>query len=68
MNENDIAGLKSVRKLIREKIIYPIRRPDLHHGLHQPPRGILLFGPPGSGERSPNLIKTACFCVGQEKR
>lgn len=48
--ESDIAGLCSVRKLVRDKIIYPIKRPDLHHGLHQPPKGILLFGPPGTGE------------------
>jgi SpoVK/Ycf46/Vps4 family AAA+-type ATPase len=45
---NDIAGLDDAKRAIREAIIYPIRRPDLFPlGW---PRGILLFGPPGTGK------------------
>jgi SpoVK/Ycf46/Vps4 family AAA+-type ATPase len=45
---NDIAGLEEAKQAIREAIIYPIRRPDLFPlGW---PRGILLFGPPGTGK------------------
>ncbi|KAF8820517.1 ATPase, AAA family protein [Cardiosporidium cionae] len=48
--ENDIAGLAKVKKLMRDKLINPILRPELHVGLHQAPKGILLFGPPGTGK------------------
>ncbi len=45
---NDIAGLEEAKQAIKEAIIYPIRRPDLFPlGW---PRGILLFGPPGTGK------------------
>eukprot|EP00920_Eleutheroschizon_duboscqi_P018522 GHVT01044066.1.p1 GENE.GHVT01044066.1~~GHVT01044066.1.p1 ORF type:complete len:426 (+),score=45.37 GHVT01044066.1:3674-4951(+) len=50
VEEKQIAGLQNVKKMIRDKIIYPIMRPDLHTGLHSAPRGILLFGPPGTGK------------------
>ncbi|MEB3816517.1 MAG: AAA family ATPase [Desulfurococcales archaeon] len=45
---NDIAGLDDAKRAIKEAIVYPIRRPDLFPlGW---PRGILLFGPPGTGK------------------
>eukprot|EP00917_Polyrhabdina_sp_WS-2016_P015767 GHVP01034198.1.p1 GENE.GHVP01034198.1~~GHVP01034198.1.p1 ORF type:complete len:393 (+),score=85.88 GHVP01034198.1:28-1206(+) len=50
VSEKEIVGLLNVKKLIRDKIINPVKRPDLHQGLHQAPRGILLFGPPGTGK------------------
>eukprot|EP01069_Polyplicarium_translucidae_P007848 Polyplicarium_translucidae@DN3158_c0_g1_i1.p1 len=50
VTEDQISGLDAVRKLMRDKIINPIRRPELHFGLHRAPRGILLFGPPGTGK------------------
>lgn len=48
--EEDIGGLKNVKSLIRHKIISPILRPELHQGLYRASRGILLFGPPGTGK------------------
>ncbi|KAL7068951.1 ATPase, AAA family protein [Cryptosporidium serpentis] len=50
ISENDVIGLQEVKKMLRDKIINPIQRPDLHIGLHSAPRGILLFGPPGTGK------------------
>jgi SpoVK/Ycf46/Vps4 family AAA+-type ATPase len=45
---DDIAGLDDAKRAIREAIVYPIKRPDLFPlGW---PRGILLFGPPGTGK------------------
>ena len=46
----DIAGLQCIKDLIYENIIYPCSRPDIFNGLRQPSKGILLFGPPGTGK------------------
>jgi SpoVK/Ycf46/Vps4 family AAA+-type ATPase len=46
----DIAGLEDVKQVLNEMIILPHRRPELFTGLRQPPRGLLLFGPPGNGK------------------
>ena len=46
----DIAGLSHVKRIIRETIIYPSLRPDIFKGVRRPARGILLFGPPGTGK------------------
>ena len=46
-NWDDIAGLEFAKKTIKEIVVLPMLRPDLFSGLRGPPRGILLFGPPG---------------------
>ena len=46
---NDIAGLDFAKNTIREVIINPILRPDIFTGIRAPPKGLLLFGPPGTG-------------------
>lgn len=47
---DDIIGLDNVKKIIKQAIVYPIKRPDLFPlGW---PRGILLYGPPGCGKTS----------------
>ncbi|KEG10547.1 putative katanin-like protein, putative,serine peptidase, Clan SJ, family S16 [Trypanosoma grayi] len=47
---NDIAGLDYAKRSVEEAIVWPLRRPDLFVGLRDPPRGLLLFGPPGTGK------------------
>ncbi|GAM18136.1 hypothetical protein SAMD00019534_013110 [Acytostelium subglobosum LB1] len=47
---NDIAGLQDVKKQIKEIATLPLLRPDIFKGLRNPPKGILLFGPPGTGK------------------
>ncbi|KAM0671759.1 putative AAA+ class ATPase [Ordospora colligata] len=47
---DDIIGLENVKKTINEIVLWPMLRPDLFTGLRGPPRGLLLFGPPGTGK------------------
>ncbi len=47
---NDIIGLESIKDLIFENIIYPMQVPEIFQGLREPSKGILLFGPPGTGK------------------
>ncbi len=47
---SDIIGMKDLKQMINEIIIIPSIRPDLFTGVLKPQRGILLFGPPGTGK------------------
>ncbi|XP_043697385.1 uncharacterized protein LOC122648193 isoform X2 [Telopea speciosissima] len=47
----DIGALDETKESLQELIMLPLRRPDLFQGgLLKPCRGILLFGPPGTGK------------------
>lgn len=47
---SDIIGLDNVKKIINEIVLWPMQRPDLFTGLRGPPKGLMLFGPPGTGK------------------
>ncbi|EOA33633.1 hypothetical protein CARUB_v10019795mg [Capsella rubella] len=47
----DIGALDDIKESLQELVMLPLRRPDLFTGgLLKPCRGILLFGPPGTGK------------------
>ncbi|XP_019449731.1 PREDICTED: uncharacterized protein LOC109352274 isoform X3 [Lupinus angustifolius] len=47
----DIGSLDDIKESLQELVMLPLRRPDLFKGgLLKPCRGILLFGPPGTGK------------------
>merc|ERR1711937_563724 len=48
---DDIGGCKKAMAQIREMIELPLRHPGLFKAIGiKPPRGVLLYGPPGSGK------------------
>ncbi|VAH59206.1 unnamed protein product [Triticum turgidum subsp. durum] len=48
---DDIGALEDIKESLQELVMLPLRRPDLFKGgLLKPCRGILLFGPPGTGK------------------
>ena len=48
---DDIGGCKKQLAMIRELVELPLRHPQLFRSVGiPPPRGVLLYGPPGSGK------------------
>jgi SpoVK/Ycf46/Vps4 family AAA+-type ATPase len=48
----DIGALDDVKESLQEAVMLPLRRPDLFEsgGVLNPCKGVLLFGPPGTGK------------------
>lgn len=46
---DDIKGLKSCKALLKEAIVYPMKYPSLFKGKLGACKGVLLYGPPGTG-------------------
>lgn len=56
INENpnvrfhDIVGLDEAKRLLKEAVLMPLKYPHFFTGILEPWKGILLFGPPGTGK------------------
>ena len=49
---SDVGALENVKKVLKETVMLPLQRPELFRrgNLAKPTKGILLFGPPGTGK------------------
>ncbi len=45
-----IAGLHEAKHLLQEAVVLPLWMPDYFKGIRRPWKGVLMFGPPGTGE------------------
>ena len=46
----DIAGLELAKETLKNCVINPQLNPKIYTRLRAPPKGVLLFGPPGTGK------------------
>eukprot|EP00924_Labyrinthula_sp_SR-Ha-C_P016049 snap_masked-scaffold_4-processed-gene-17.32-mRNA-1 protein AED:0.05 eAED:0.05 QI:0/-1/0/1/-1/1/1/0/477 len=47
---DDVAGLDFVKQNLKEATLLPLLQPQLFKGKRKPWKGVLLFGPPGTGK------------------
>ncbi|XP_050495052.1 katanin p60 ATPase-containing subunit A-like 2 [Bombus huntii] len=46
---DDVIGLEECKTAVKEAVVYPLKYPISFDGPFSPWKGILLYGPPGTG-------------------
>ena len=54
-------GLRQAKDLLQEAVVLPQLLPDYFQGIRRPWRGVLMFGPPGTGNLSISFIPSLCL-------
>lgn len=61
---DSIAGLGEAKALLQEAVVLPLWMPDYFKGIRRPWKGVLMFGPPGTGAfMCVTLLFCCLFCV-----
>jgi katanin p60 ATPase-containing subunit A1 len=47
---DDIAELDKAKEILQEAVLLPILMPSYFKGIRRPWKGVLMFGPPGTGK------------------
>jgi katanin p60 ATPase-containing subunit A1 len=47
---DDIAELIEAKTLLKEAVLLPLLMPSFFQGIRRPWKGVLMFGPPGTGK------------------
>ena len=64
---DSIAGLDDAKRLLHEAAILPVWMPQFFQGIRRPWRGVLMFGPPGTGKTTTmGSIVAALASLGQK--
>jgi len=50
VKSEDIAGLQGAKTVLEEAVLFPQLMPSFYTGIRRPWKGVLLFGPPGTGK------------------
>ena len=55
---DDVVALRNAKRLLNEAVVLPFVIPEFFSGVRKPWKGVLLFGPPGTGKTM--LAKAIC--------
>ena len=50
VNFDEIAELRDAKRVLQEAVLLPLLMPEYFKGIRRPWKGVLLFGPPGTGK------------------